>query len=197
MVVVIVVIVVVPSVGGAMYSTRVVGGDGRPALDRYGAAYAGGHVLGTGNPGDANAQLGVRLELVGQAADGSWGAVRVSNTAVDYTLASDVPTATIGHPLRFDLDIHNRGSVPRAVTVTLEGWLMDRLLFEAPAMPVVPVAPGASARRSHTVTVPADAWLPPDAKVTGVARFDDGEHRWDVPVAPRPVLWLPVVRNAE
>lgn len=190
---------VAPSVGGATYSTRVVGGDGRPALDRYGEAYAGGHVLGTGNPGDANAQLGVRLELVGQAADGSWGAVRVSNTAVDYALASDVPTATIGHPLRFDLDIRNRGSVPRTVTVTLEGWLMDLLLFEAPAMPAVRVAPGESARRSHTVTIPADAWLPPDAHVTGVARFDDGEDRWErrlaVPVAPRPVLWLPVVRN--
>ncbi|MFI6453249.1 immune inhibitor A domain-containing protein [Streptosporangium amethystogenes] len=56
--------VVVPSAGDQMYSTRVVNADGTPANDWYGTDMGGGHVLGSGNPGDEGKALGVKLKLV-------------------------------------------------------------------------------------------------------------------------------------
>lgn len=49
--------VVVPSVGFAPYTTRVVNADGSPATDLYGLDL-GGTVLGTGNPADAGVGFG-------------------------------------------------------------------------------------------------------------------------------------------
>ena len=56
--------VVVPSKGDQPYSTRVVNADGTPATELYGTDMGGGHVLGTGNPGDEGKALGVKFKLV-------------------------------------------------------------------------------------------------------------------------------------
>ncbi|MEV6153630.1 immune inhibitor A domain-containing protein [Nonomuraea sp. NPDC052129] len=56
--------VVVPSKGDQPYSTRVVNVDGTPATELYGTDLGGGHVAGTGNPGDEGKALGVQFKLV-------------------------------------------------------------------------------------------------------------------------------------
>ncbi|WP_230879595.1 immune inhibitor A domain-containing protein [Planomonospora sp. ID67723] len=56
--------VVVPSKGEQPYSTRVVNPDGSPATAKYGTDIGGGHVLGTGNPGDEGKELGVQIKLI-------------------------------------------------------------------------------------------------------------------------------------
>ncbi|MEV4245453.1 immune inhibitor A domain-containing protein [Streptosporangium canum] len=56
--------VVVPSKGDQPYSTRVVNVDGTPATELYGTDLGGGHVLGTGNPGDEGKALGVKFQLL-------------------------------------------------------------------------------------------------------------------------------------
>ena len=55
---------VVPSAGDQPYSSRVVNADGTPATDWYGIDMGGGHVLGSGNPGDEGKALGVKLKLL-------------------------------------------------------------------------------------------------------------------------------------
>ncbi|WP_066944577.1 immune inhibitor A domain-containing protein [Microtetraspora fusca] len=54
---------VVPSKDNQQYTTRVVHQDGTPATELYGAD-VGGAILGTGNPGDENKQLGVQIKLL-------------------------------------------------------------------------------------------------------------------------------------
>ncbi|MFI6480630.1 immune inhibitor A domain-containing protein [Nonomuraea sp. NPDC050663] len=56
--------VAVPSRDHLPYTTRVVNADGSPATEQYGRQLSGGHVLGTGNPGDAGVQNGVQIKLV-------------------------------------------------------------------------------------------------------------------------------------
>lgn len=189
--------VVLPSLGGAIYSTRVVDADGRPAPDRYGQPYAGFHVLGTGRPGDANLQFGVRLELVDQAPDGSWGAIRVSNTGVDYTLSAEPRAVFPGGTVRLDGTIVNRGSVTQAVSVTMEAWNAGRRIFDASSSVPVQLDPGASATKSYDMGFPADADLQPGSTVDVIARFDDGDDLWErrlsLPVQARPRLLLPLL----
>ncbi|WP_222708877.1 immune inhibitor A domain-containing protein [Nonomuraea sp. C10] len=55
---------VVPSKGDQPYSTRVVNVDGTPATEYYGLDIGGGHVLGSGNPGDEGKALGVGIKLI-------------------------------------------------------------------------------------------------------------------------------------
>ncbi len=54
---------VVPSKDNQQYTTRVVNPDGTPATSLYGTDI-GGAILGTGNPGDENKQLGVQIKLL-------------------------------------------------------------------------------------------------------------------------------------
>jgi immune inhibitor A len=55
---------VVPSKGDQLYSTRVVNVDGTPATELYGTDMGGGHILGSGNPGDEGKALGVQFKLL-------------------------------------------------------------------------------------------------------------------------------------
>lgn len=187
--------VVLPSLDGALYSTRVVDADGLPAAARYGEAYAGTHILGSGNPGDANLQHGVRIELVDQAPDGSWGALRVSNVAMDYSLGADVQSVTPGSTVRLAALTENRGAVTRSVTVTMAAWLGDKLLWEQDAAAPQQVAPGTSATQSADLLIPSDLPLTEGASVTVLAGFDDGtqvwERRLELPVVDRRRIWLP------
>lgn len=189
--------VVLPSVGGAMYSTRVVDSAGQPALERYGQPYAGFHLLGTGRPGDANLQFGVRLELVDQAPDGSWGAIRVSNVAMDYRLTASATAVVPGSALRLDGGMVNRGSVARAVSVTMEAWNDGRRIFDASSSSPVGLEPGESATKSYDMGTPLDAALTVGSTVDIIARFDDGDSVWErrlaLPVQARPRLLLPML----
>ncbi|GLW96839.1 protease [Microtetraspora sp. NBRC 16547] len=54
---------VVPSKDNQQYTTRIVHPDGTPATELYGTDI-GGAILGTGNPGDENKQLGVKIRLL-------------------------------------------------------------------------------------------------------------------------------------
>ncbi len=189
--------VVLPSLDGAMYTTRVVDADGKPALERYGQPYAGFHVLGTGRPGDANLQFGVRLELVDQAPDGSWGAIRVSNVAMDYRLTASATAVVPGSALRLDGGMVNRGSVARAISVTMEAWNDGRRIFDASSSSPVRLEPGESATKSYDMGTPLDAALTVGSTVDFIARFDDGDTVWErrlsLPVQARPRLLLPLL----
>lgn len=55
--------VVVPSVGNAPYSTRIVDFDGNPLTDLYGAASPLGGVFGTGNPADDGVGYGTVVQV--------------------------------------------------------------------------------------------------------------------------------------
>ena len=55
---------VIPAKDDQPYSTRVVNVDGTPATELYGLDIGGGHVLGSGDPGDEGKALGVRIKLV-------------------------------------------------------------------------------------------------------------------------------------
>ena len=184
-----------PSLDGSLYSTRVVDADGKPALDRHGQSYAGFHVLGTGRPGDANLQHGVRVELVDQAPDGSWGAVRVSNVGIDYHLSASRDTVWPGAVRRLDGRIVNRGGAARAISVTMEAWHGGRRIFEASSDAPVTVAPGAEATKSHDLEIPVDAALTPGSTVDVIARFTEGDDVWErrlaLKVVARPRIFLP------
>ncbi|MFU8851694.1 immune inhibitor A domain-containing protein [Micromonospora sp. SL1-18] len=72
--------VVIPSRGGAMYTTRVTHPDGTPAPEYYGATLGGGAiVLGTGNPGDAGVAYGVSITIKQAAKDNSSATVYVTS----------------------------------------------------------------------------------------------------------------------
>ena len=70
--------VVLPSVGNAPYSTRVVDANGNPLPALYGIDLGANIVLGTGNPGDQGVNFGVKLEIVRAAKDNSYATVRVT-----------------------------------------------------------------------------------------------------------------------
>jgi len=171
--------VVLPARDGMRYSTRVVDAGGAPAEGWYGESYAGGHVLGTGNPGDANAQFGVQIEVVGQAEDGSWGAVRVVNGAMDYALTADRASVMPGERVAVEALLSNRGAVESPpITVTLEGRI-DGQQFHASSLgaPVV-LAVGTSITRTATIEKPRGQVAQWGKSVELVARFDDGDHVW-------------------
>jgi immune inhibitor A len=67
---------VVPSVGNAPYTTRMVDPSGNPLPAHYGLNF-GFTVSGTGNPADAGVDIGVSIEIVRVAKDNSYATVRV------------------------------------------------------------------------------------------------------------------------
>ena len=70
--------VVLPSVGNAVYSTRVVNESGVLLPEWYGADLGLGSLLGTGNPGDEGVNFGVKIELLKAAKDNTYAQVRVT-----------------------------------------------------------------------------------------------------------------------
>ncbi|MEO8082612.1 MAG: M6 family metalloprotease domain-containing protein [Ardenticatenales bacterium] len=171
--------VVLPARDGMRYTTRVVDSAGAPAEDRYGEPYAGGHVLGTGDPGDDNAQYGVRIEVVGQAADGSWGAVRVYNAAMDYSLTADPVRVTPAEPVMVTAVLSNRGAVASSVvTVSIEGRIDGQPFYTTTLADPIRVASGATLARTATIDLPSDMAAHAGAIVEIIARFDDGDHVW-------------------
>jgi immune inhibitor A len=69
---------VIPSRGNAHYSTRIVDSAGNPLTGLYGIDLGGGHVTGSGNPGDEGKQLGVSFSIVKAAKDNTYATVRVT-----------------------------------------------------------------------------------------------------------------------
>ncbi len=67
---------VVPAKGD--YTTKVTWDDKTPATDLYGIDI--GTILGSGNPGDAGVQYGLRMKILSKAKDGTWGIIQVWNS---------------------------------------------------------------------------------------------------------------------
>jgi immune inhibitor A len=65
-----------------IYSTRITTFDGRPMYSLYGATVSG-FPLGSGNPGDENAQYGVHINLLSKTPDNARATLRFSNYRVD------------------------------------------------------------------------------------------------------------------
>ena len=74
--------VVVPSVGNAPYSTRVVGEAGNPRPDAYGADIGIGSLLGTGNPVDDGVSFHTIFEVL---------EVKSGNTAAKIHIVPPTP----------------------------------------------------------------------------------------------------------
>ncbi len=70
---------VIPSVGNAPYSTRVVNEKGRLLQEYFGVDVGIGSLLGTGNPGDDGVAIGVRVELRKVAKDNMSATIRVTS----------------------------------------------------------------------------------------------------------------------
>jgi immune inhibitor A len=69
--------VVLPSVGNAPYTVRIVDQNGDPATDVYGVDLGGGVLTGTGNPGDDGVDFGVKFILLEQGTRNQWATIRV------------------------------------------------------------------------------------------------------------------------
>ncbi|BCJ72110.1 protease [Catellatospora sp. IY07-71] len=69
---------VIPSVGNAPYTTRIVDANGNPVTALYGYDGLGFTVLGSGNPGDAGVAYGVTITIVRAAKDNSYATVHVT-----------------------------------------------------------------------------------------------------------------------
>jgi immune inhibitor A len=68
---------VVPSVGNAPYSTRVVDANGNPLPEFYGEDLGANIVLGTGNPADDGVAIGVSFEVKKVAKNNTYATIRV------------------------------------------------------------------------------------------------------------------------
>jgi immune inhibitor A len=73
--------VVVPSVNNAPYSVAIVDKNGNLLPDLYGIDLGGGVVTGSGKPGDAGVQFGVKFALVDTHARNQWVEVKVTPPA--------------------------------------------------------------------------------------------------------------------
>jgi immune inhibitor A len=71
---------VVPAKGN--YTTRITWADKTPATYLYGWNPYNDTILGSGNPGDNGVQYGVNLEVINKADDGTWGMIKVWNSAL-------------------------------------------------------------------------------------------------------------------
>ncbi len=71
-----------------------------------------GYNGGNGNPADVNSQYGWHVELVDEAADHTWGKVRIWNSqhAVDSKVTPDVEAAKWGDVINFTAQFKNAGS---------------------------------------------------------------------------------------
>ncbi|MFN2115577.1 MAG: hypothetical protein ACK2T6_07660, partial [Anaerolineae bacterium] len=187
--------VVVPAYRDRAYSTRLTFPDKSRPHPYDGTPFSEIHVFGTGNPGDANAQFGVRIEVVDAAEDGSWGAVRVQNAAVDYYLDVSTDVAMPGDVVTWTLRASNRGAVDVPITYTLSvlgGVVMQGGKF--------PLEPGEEFVEHYSTTLPID--LTPDYVATQLqaeAMFDDGANLWrrTATLLPPRRLFLPSLNLAE
>jgi immune inhibitor A len=111
--------VVLPSREGKIYSTRITDYSKNPLTALYGATVAG-LPLGSGNPGDDNAQYGIHIELLDQASDGSWGKIRVWNGAlgVEAEPSADVILGSGRADLDYQAVFDNFGSMDTSVVAT-------------------------------------------------------------------------------
>ncbi|MBX7234974.1 MAG: immune inhibitor A [Caldilineales bacterium] len=75
-------------------------------------ATVGGLPLGSGNPGDDDVQYGVHVQVIDQAADGSWGKVKFWNAEYDMegSASASAATAAAGDEVAFSWDGRNIGS---------------------------------------------------------------------------------------
>ena len=69
---------VIPSRGNEYYSTRIVDSAGNALTDFYGIDLGGGHVTGSGNPGDEGKQLGVSFTVMKASKGNTYATVRVT-----------------------------------------------------------------------------------------------------------------------
>lgn len=121
--------VVLPAREGKLYSTQVTypylnpdqSPPPRPLYALYGEPVEieedVSFLLGTGNPGDVAAQYGLQIELLDQAPDGSWGAVQVTISQIDYTLTPSTVRSSPGDRLTYTLSITNWSPEPATVEV--------------------------------------------------------------------------------
>ena len=100
------------------YSTRITWLDQTPLTDLYGAD-VGFTVLGTGNPGDDEAQYGLHMAVTKQAKDGSWGMITVWNSEKLVDLEKQVQTkkARQGGYLKYTLRAVNQTPVFQPVVI--------------------------------------------------------------------------------
>ena len=144
------------------------------------------------------AVAGHGVEVVGQAEDGSWGAVRVYNAAMDYRLTADRETLAPGETVNLEALMSNRGAVasPR-ISVSLEARIDGRTFHDAPLGPPTELAVGATLTRTASVTLPADPPSAAGARVELIARFDDGDQVWErrllLALTAPPRLYLPAL----
>ena len=120
--------VVLPSVDNQVYSTRIVTETGSPPLfdyeplsDFYGIDLWGDGltILGSGNPGDDEAQFGWHARLVGEATDHTWAKLRIWNSLkeLDSAFSADAATAALDDELTYTYHItQNIGSRVDAFT---------------------------------------------------------------------------------
>ncbi len=99
-----------------VYTTRVRGlaADGMHIGDDFTAFWGftvGGLPLGSGHPGDDWVHYGLHVEVVDQAADGSWGKVKVWNAAneLDLAAAASADVAEAGDAVDFSFEGTNVG----------------------------------------------------------------------------------------
>ena len=111
--------VVIPSREGKIYSTRITDAGRNPMTSLYGATVSG-FPLGSGNPGDDNAQYGLHIELVEKAGDDSWGKIKIWNGAVE--IKAEPSSSVIVGGGEADLDyqavLENYGSMDTTVVAT-------------------------------------------------------------------------------
>jgi immune inhibitor A len=182
--------VVLPSRGGSVYSSRVTHPDRSRPHPLDGEAFGGIHHYGSGNPGDENLGYGVHIEVVDQAPDGSWGALRVHNGAADYSLDVEPRAAVPGGVVTYTLAIRNRGAVALgyAYTVTLPAGF-DHLGGSVPGGEAIMhpgsglsgtgvLQPGTAYGIRHMAAVPSTADAAGDESGPARAAIDDGTDVW-------------------
>jgi immune inhibitor A len=179
--------VVVPSLGDRAYTTRVTWPDKSRPHPLDGTLYEG-HQLGSGNPGDANAHFGVHIEVIDQADDGSWGVLRVYNSAVDYDLTASTDTAMPGQTVTYTVRAANRGAieVTGTYTLSLPGGAVNVGSYSA--------APGELFTATYTNTLPLQV-ASDDLHAEVV--FYDGANAWQrsVELAPPQRIMIPLAKK--
>lgn len=191
--------VVLPSRQGRRYSTRLTDPVGEPLISAYGEPYVGPHVFGTGNPGDENVQFGVHVDVVDMADDGSWGAVRVVNRAVDYAIHTAATTVSPGDPVLYDVEIDNVGAVDAEVFVAIDVSYRVGGEMVPDHSPSIERTVPAGRRLVEGFSFTIDPETEADAVVI-TAVFDDGadfwERRLEIEIVGSTVIYLPIVAAA-
>ena len=117
--------VVVPSVGGAPYSTRVVNPDGTPATDLYGHDIPGVTTLGTGNPADAGVGYGTVVTVKKSLQNNTAALLTVRAPLSENPAKPDAPAITSpANGAKLDTaptEVSGTGVPGADVVVTLDG----------------------------------------------------------------------------